>query len=147
MDRLGFSSVLIVRLCCRHEFLSHGAGGCHGQLSDLFRTGNYSRCSPSRRSLGAKKALCAEFSKRSRAASQMRSVRRDRIERSEPRLPRGPRWRGVLHATFAESGNNRAIDCSRLAVSRRPAFEKHYGTAPGYNALDQKSLGHETKRR
>ena len=35
MDRLGLSSVLIVRLCCRHEFLSHGAGGCPGQLFDL----------------------------------------------------------------------------------------------------------------
>ena len=46
----------------------------------------------SRRSLGAEETLCAEFSKRSRAASQMCSVRRDRIERSESRLSRCPRW-------------------------------------------------------
>src|SRR6266496_5250587 len=69
MDRLGVSSVLIVRLCCEHEFLSHGTGSCPGQLSDLFWTRNYSRCPPSRRSLSAKKTLRAEFSKRSRAAS------------------------------------------------------------------------------
>ena len=38
VDRMGLGSILITRLCCRHEFLSDGAGSCPGQLFDLFRT-------------------------------------------------------------------------------------------------------------
>src|SRR4026207_735038 len=70
----------------------------------------------------------------------MRSLRRDRIERSEPRLPRGTRWRGVLHGAFAENGNARALDF--VAASLRRGVNR-VGPAQRHSAVATTLLDHE----
>ena len=51
-----------------------------------------------------RKRFESHITERSRAAPQLRSLRRDRVDRSESGLPRRARRRGILHGAFAESG-------------------------------------------
>ncbi len=126
VGRVGLSGVFNSRICWWLEFLPHGANRGVGQLSDLFWAGNYLRGAAPQRSFFAPEALCAEFSKRNRAASQMRSLRSDRVDRSESRFPRLARWRRILHRAFAEGGNTGPLIAIR---SCRGACAKRLGSS------------------